>query len=105
MSTILADTEQIFNVPSGWNSLMLAKAFAAYLQGGLAFDNRPSVSGPYGQGPFKKYEDRDSWQLDTSNDFWLHIEGDRALLRCRYQHQAPVIAAMVALFKVRYFKG
>jgi len=79
-------------------ALQLAQTFAAYLLGSLAADNR---DGQY--GPYKMRADSDEgWQLDSSNDYWLHITGPQADLTCRYDSQEAVIKAAVALFTAKF---
>ncbi len=93
-----------FDVPHGMKPDVMAKTFAAYLQGSLAFENRTDDRGELRSGPYKQDKtSEDSWQLDTSNDFWLHINGDKARIHHRYPRQKAVAEAAVALFVARFF--
>lgn len=86
-----------FAVPRSITNEQLAQTFAAYLLGSLMFHNDEGQ-----HGPFKKEPPSDAdWQLDSSNDYWLHIVGQEATIVCRYSAQTPIIKAAVALFNAR----
>lgn len=59
---------------------------------------------PQQYGPFRKDKDSDDhWQLDGTNDYWLHFEGDQVRLNCRHgASQERVCEAMIALFHAKY---
>ena len=87
-------------LPNGMTPHMAADTFSAYLRGDRA--NRDN------HGPFWN-EAGQKWQLDTSNDFWLHMEreplsltGSDLYLTCRYPSQTAVLEAMKVLFVLRY---
>jgi hypothetical protein len=82
---------------------LVAQAFAAYLMGPRAFDNRESSEGEFRNGPHHPVDGRLSWQLDNSNDFWLHFEPNgRARLDHRYDSGRDVCLAMIRLFNLQY---
>lgn len=93
-----------FDVPQGMKPEDVANVFTAYLLGPLAFENSRFGDGqPY--GPYRKHQKSDAdWQLDQTNDYWLHVRGDKARINCRYPSQEPVAAAMIVLFKLRYVR-
>lgn len=85
-------------IPRGMTPEQVAKTFTAYLIGSLAFGNRDS-----NHGPFEMTGSHDTWQLDGTNDFWLHDLGEgRVNVRCRYEREIPIIEAATALFIARY---
>ena len=91
--------ETSFKIPKGMERRIVAETFAAYLIGSLAFTNRDRFHGPME----KDKGDDSSWQLDGSNDYWLHIEGDKARINCRNpKTQVLVVKVMVELFNRRY---
>ncbi|HWP61278.1 MAG TPA: hypothetical protein VN495_01615 [Candidatus Paceibacterota bacterium] len=95
---------EAFDIPRGMTHEVLARTFSAYLQGALAFENSLDDSGQLRKGPYKK-EGRDTdWQLDDTNDFWLYIRDDKAILICRYARQERIAAAAIALFKARFLE-
>ena len=84
-----------FETPAGMKPVEVAQTFAAYLLGRFAFegpDRQP------GARQMTKGND-ESWMLDGSNDYFLHIDGAHAMIRCRYEYQEAVLQATVALFK------
>jgi hypothetical protein len=88
-----------FDVPRGITAEELAQTFTAYLLGSLASHNAESQYGPYRMRP----GDDENWQLDSSNNYWLHIiDPSKADLTCCYDGQKRVIEAAVALFKARF---
>lgn len=91
-----------FGVPKGMSNSSVAHAFAAYLQGPSAFENLCSRDGELSGGPYRKNDSDLDWQLDRTNDFWLHLHGQTGELHCRYDGGLPVIQAAVALFNARY---
>ena len=80
-------------IPRGFTKKSLAITFAAYLTAGRLGQHH---------GPFTKNDgSEDDWQLDGSNDYFLHIEGSMFYLSCRYGgKQERIIDAMLNLFKV-----
>ncbi len=96
-----------FGIPPHMKKVDVAKTFAAYLMGPLAFENSSDEMSQLRNGPFRKDPTSDShWQLDDTNDFWLHIEddGEHATIWCRYPGQGPIIEAAVKLFKARFLR-
>jgi len=98
-----------FDIPRGMTPEDIAKAFNAYLQDHPVLHKpirRPHPeSDKFFYGPFEKTRHGEtSWQLDCSNDYWLHvfIPGSRATLSCRYPAQVPTIEAMVELLNERH---
>jgi len=93
-----------FNIPNGMSPERVARAFSAYLQGHTIFEGSRKESGTFYGGPFKKERRNEtSWQLDISNDYWLHIFGtNRAAISCRYPSQVPILEAVVHLFNACY---
>ena len=92
-----------FDIPLGMAWVDIAKAFAAYIQGPLAFENGKDANGQFRWGPYQKETDAD-WQLDASNDFFLHFRENNGTLNYRYPGQEPVARAAVALFEARFQK-
>lgn len=88
-----------FDVPKGMSNEHLAYTFSAYLLGTLAFDSKTRERPLY--GPYRKDPSDDNWQLDNSNDYWLHIEDGKGKLVSRYD-RVDVLEAMLALFKLRF---
>lgn len=86
-----------FAVPQGITRREVAETFNAYLMGSLVF-------GPHRNGPIEHTQsvDGDRWQLDHTNDYFLHFEGETAHLDCRYNGYFERIEAAVALFKLSY---
>lgn len=92
-----------FDIPKGMTNEIVARTFTAYLLGSVAFEGLVSPSGELTRGPYKKRpESDDHWQLDQTNDFFLHIYGTQGVIACRYPSQKPVIEAAVALFRARH---
>jgi|GEM_PF-2388541 len=96
-----------FEVPDEMQREAIAKTFAAYLLGSQTFDGvrtRDEGVTEYCYGPYRKDEASDAhWQLDHSNNFFLHFDDDTsARIGCRYDWQQPVVQAMLALFQLRY---
>ncbi|KND51705.1 MAG: hypothetical protein ABA06_00395 [Parcubacteria bacterium C7867-001] len=90
-----------FDVPEGMTSELVACTFAAYLLGSLFNSNwQRSVYGPF-RKDYREGTDYERWQLDNTNDYWLHIEGNKAKLVSRYDRQ-DVLEAMLTLFKLRF---
>jgi hypothetical protein len=79
-------------------SVEIAKTFAAYVMGSVAHDNDRMLS----LGPSRKEGSDSTWNLDHTNNYWLHIDRDtgRVDVTCRYDSDLPVIEAMIALYKV-----
>ena len=90
--------ENKFEIPAGWSPEKLAQTFNAFLLGGLAYKNTDQKKGPYR----KEDGSDDAWQLDGSNDYWLHIDGQTARLTSRYSNDQPTVEAMITLFQLRY---
>ena len=88
----------------GMDRESVAKTFNAYLCGSLLADN--SLQGGDGQlryRPLQKQGRDADWQLDESNDFFLHFREDgSAELNCRYSSQEQTLQAMKFLFEERY---
>lgn len=80
-----------FNIPQGISAEQLAKRFTALLK---------EVRGSVGIGPWRMQESSDrSWQLDDTNDYWLHIHEDGAAsIRCRYDDEYQFIIKATNLF-------
>src|SRR6185437_14150017 len=80
--------------PKNMDITNVAAVFSAYLLGDRAasWANR---------APFW-IEAGHKWQLDTSNDFWLHVRDDEVSLTCRYPGYTPILEAMKVLFMLRY---
>jgi hypothetical protein len=91
-------------IPKGMSNKELAKTFAAYRLGSRAFRIDPDTEeNPYGPYPMKNGSDLD-WQLDDSNDFWLHIkEAGHATIVCRYSYQEERLRTMAELFNLTFF--
>jgi hypothetical protein len=89
--------EITFEIPAEMKPAEVAKTFAAYLLGSQAFRNADLA-----HGPFRQHEGSDeSWQLDGTNDYFLHIDGNKGMLRDRYTREDRTIHAMVMLFKAQ----
>ena len=86
--------ELSFEIPRGMKPLEVAQTFTAYLLGAIAFKNLDGSKGPY---QMAKGGDA-SWQLDPTNDYWLHLSASGGSIVCRCQYQEVVIQAMIALF-------
>ncbi len=87
----------------------LAETFHAYLRGSLAFDRPADDTERHKDGPFRKQEGSDlHWQLDTTNNFWLHIDPSlqTAQLHTRYGDgwDGRAVHIMAALFEARYVR-
>lgn len=93
--------EVTFDVPRGMEPEIVAETLSAYLLGSLALHNEPNRDGSRTHGP---NFDHDKWQLDSSNDYWLTIDGSTASFRCRYPAQEAVLKAAAALFELRYVR-
>lgn len=98
-----------FDIPRGMAPKDVATVFNTYLQDHPILHKpiqRPHPqSDKFFYGPFEKTQhDETCWQLDCSNDYWLHIflPGTRAALSCRYPAQVPTIEAMIKLFNESY---
>lgn len=87
-----------FDVPQGMTAEQLAQKFTAILR--QIRGERADVNRDGAYGPFRKRENSDeSWQLDGTNNYWLHIhEGGKANLRCRYTVDEATIKEAVRLF-------
>jgi len=87
-----------FVVPAGMTPKQLAQKFTAFLReirGDYADGNRDGAYGPFQM----RANSDESWQLDETNDYWLHIlDAGHAMLRCRYPRQSSVIEKAMALF-------
>ena len=97
--------EAKFQVPEGMKREDVAKTFTAYLIGAKTFDNPRNQTGDYVHGPWNNQAPRndDSWQLDGTNDFFLHFLDDgTAMLRARYERDAEIVRLAAELFKARY---
>ena len=82
----------------------VAKTFAAYLAGPLAFMKK-NLDGSDPYGPIRKIEGDDRrWQLDnTGNNFFLHFESDgSARLNHRYEYGYEICLTMIKLFNLQY---
>ena len=92
-------------IPNGLTPTKVAETFAAYLLGPLAYECT-SQTDPHWQGPFQNEKGNDKhWQLDTANDFFLHVDADgrHAALNCRYEgREEAMLKAMADLFNLRY---
>ena len=96
-----------FNLPRGMTRVQVAQTFTAYLIGPLTFDNRVNNDGEFARGPYMK--DRNlkndaDWQLDGTNNFFLHFKEDHAILSFRYDSpsQERTARILVALFTLRF---
>jgi hypothetical protein len=89
---------------AGMDRESIAKTFNAYLCGSLVADNY--LQGGDGQlryRPSQKQGSDADWQLDESNDYFLHFREDgSAELSCRYPPQEQTLQAMKLLFEARY---
>lgn len=95
--------ENEFNIPKGMALDIVAQTFAAYLQGAEALTNSLTPEGTYRYGPYLKQDSTTDWQLDDTNNFFLHgLEDGRAWINCRYPGQQPIAAAMIVLFNLRF---
>lgn len=56
-----------------------------------------------GNGPFKK-DSGYNYQLDSSNDWWAKIEGNKLVLACRYPYQERKLNAVAALCRIEFNK-
>jgi hypothetical protein len=98
-----ADMEAAFTVPNRMSREAVARALTAYLIGALVYTNVKNTHGDFTHGPYRRREDQDDfWQLDHTNDFWLRFGANEATMLCRDEHQAEIVQAAVALFKIRY---
>jgi hypothetical protein len=88
-----------FEMPPGMTREDIARTFAAYLLGPLAFENEERT-----RGPFQKQSGSDeSWQLDETNDFFLLFLTDgRARIGSRYDSQEAQLKALLGLFQLRF---
>lgn len=93
--------ETSLRVPQGMKPEEVAQTFSAYLLGLLVY-RAGFLDDPCHYGPFPKYGQTNSWQLDTSNDYWLRVEGDVFRVGCRYERQKKMVDLMVELFRERY---
>jgi hypothetical protein len=93
-----------FEMPRGMTPTDVATVFNIYLLGLLALENKRRRNNKrINYGPFKKDKKSDlDWQLDVTNDYFLHVKGSTATLACRYDVQEPVIWMMFMLFRLRY---
>lgn len=94
-----------FDIPKGMSPQDVARAFAVYLQGHLAFQSSHDKTNRFYCGPFeKKRHGEINWQLDISNNYWLYIfpTGNRAAISCLYPKQIVILEAMVKLFNACY---
>lgn len=81
----------------------VAMIFAAYLLGHLAFVSRIGTTKEFRHGPFRKEPNSDeNWQLDDSNDYWLHFKDGKARLIARYYSGLEICRVMLQLFKLRF---
>lgn len=94
--------EATFPVPQRMSRERVAMTFTAYLIGAQTFENQKNQLGHYVYGPYNNQAPRDDfWQLDHTNDFFLHfLEDGTAMLRCRYEREAEVVRLAVELFKL-----
>lgn len=94
-------------IPRDMKPDTVAETFTAYLIGSLVFDRGPHARRD-SDGPFQQTAgDGLNWQLDGSNDFWLHIDesGETAKLNCRYDGWGTIIVeSMANLFEARYVR-
>lgn len=90
-----------FDVPQGMTAEQLAQRFTALLRqirGEQADGNRDSAHGPFRM----RANSDESWQLDGTNDYWLHIhEEGKANLRCRYTREEATIKEAMRLFETQ----
>ncbi len=94
-----------FTIPRGMEPFDVAKTFAAYLLGSTAFDRPHSEreEDRFFHGPYRKKEGSDKeWQLDHTNNYWLHIEGNWGTITWRYPDNERVIRAAIALFEAHF---
>lgn len=92
-----------FSIPHGMTREQVARTFAAYLLGSLVYEESGAKKGAASKGPYRKEgSSNDRWQLDWSNDYWLHCDGDAAYLACRYASQEKMMRLMVDLFVERH---
>ena len=90
-----------FALPRGMEPLKVAQAISAYLLGSLVYTNEKNPDGTFQYGPYSKGRSENSWQLDTSNDYWLDIKGTECHLYDRYNQQV-LLDTIVQLFKLRH---
>jgi len=88
-----------FQIPAGMAPKELAQTFTALIRQirGESFEgNRDGAHGPFQM----RAGSDDHWQLDGTNDYWLHIHEDgTALLRCRYSREEAIIRGAMRLFE------
>jgi hypothetical protein len=97
----------IFDVPRGFSRQDIAEMLNAYLLGSKAFENqRRDRDGDRAHGPYPQNKGRDDhWQLDGSNDYWLHFEeSGKAWLNHRYLSQRPRAEAVMNLFVLTHLR-
>ncbi len=89
-----------FRMAPALSPYVVASTFTAYLLGAFA----PLNTGSLFRGPYRLKDDDSEWQLVESKDYWLLVDKKFGMgtLQCRYKTQAPVVDAMVALYKARY---
>jgi hypothetical protein len=83
----------------------VADTLAAYLQGGLALRPR-NAEETRALGPYRKPGKEFSWQLDASNNYFLHFNpiSFEAVFTARYDSEQArkTMQSMAELFTVRY---
>ena len=96
--------EAKFSVPKRMSREDVAKTFTAYLIGARMFENVRNQDGHYVHGPWNNHAPQDDfWQLDGTNDFFLHFLKDgTAMMSARYERDAEVVRLSVELFKARH---
>lgn len=91
----------VFQIPAGMTPQELAQTFTGLLRelrGESADGNRDGAHGPF---QMRAGSDK-SWQLDGTNDYWLHIlDRGKANLRCRYPREEAIIKEAMRIFQDR----
>jgi hypothetical protein len=85
---------------------LVANTLAAYLLGARAFAVKKGDGTGCIWGPFRKEKDSDlRWQLDDSNDYWLHFTDEdlgEARIVWRYDGQEADANAIIAVYNLRF---
>lgn len=84
----------VINIPHYMDGEQAARELHAYLRG----------AGESGGPHFDKHTKSEArWQLDDSNDYWLHVDEDGARLTYRYNERRA--QAVAALFNETHKEG
>lgn len=90
-----------FTLPSHMTAQTAANAFAAYLMGPLAFENEKRPDGSRPHGP--ELTEPNRWRLDSGNNFFLRVDGDKARLSCRgYPTHLVKLELIFKLFEIQF---